>query len=437
MSGLTIYEFDVLAAACSNIPLADGLHPVPRHVFRWLEAQSLLASEEGGGGWLRMSQRRGRRVVQVTGFVGVIRAPDGYQIEVLPKIGKATDKDNRARQLLIEMLCCLHEFRHVQIGSARLQAARMPLYEVFIAEFLSSMLYLVKRGLRSEYVAQEENLFALKGKLLIAQHFRTNLCRADRFFTNSDEFSTNRPENRLLHAALQRVLLLTTSNANQKLARELAFVFADVPASIQVRIDFQKARTGRSMSHYAEAMAWSKLILEETSPLAASGCHRAPSLLFPMESLFEAFVAQHLARQLSRPLTIKMQVRDHHLAVHRDQRWFQLRPDVLVKDGVRNLLVLDTKWKLLDSVNSSGKVKYGLSQSDFYQMLAYGQSYLDGQGDVILIYPRTDVFDKPLPVFHFPKHEGLRVWVLPFCLESHQLLMPAGHLSAIFPLLHP
>ena len=68
--------------------------------------------------------------------------------------------------------------------------------------------------------------------------------------------------------------------------------------------------------------------------------------------------------------------------------------------------------------------KYGLSQGDFYQLQAYGQSYLDGVGDVVLIFPRTSAFDQPLPVFDFPKTEGLRLWVLPFCLKSRQMSIP-------------
>ncbi|MFM0247112.1 5-methylcytosine restriction system specificity protein McrC [Paraburkholderia sediminicola] len=86
--------------------------------------------------------------------------------------------------------------------------------------------------------------------------------------------------------------------------------------------------------------------------------------------------------------------------------------------------MLDTKWKLLDAFKANGSDKYGLSQGDFYQLQAYGQSYLNGQGDVVLIYPRTATFAQPLPVFEFSKIDGLRLWVLPFCLRSRRLLLP-------------
>jgi 5-methylcytosine-specific restriction enzyme subunit McrC len=436
MNCLTIYEFDALAAAEWDFSDIDGVHKVSTSVFDWLAEQCLRAADEGDSAWLRWSQRRGRRVIQVTSFVGVIRAPDGFQIEVLPKVGKAIGGGTvEARQLLIEMLCCLHGFRHILTDSAKLSATRMPLLEIFIREFLLSVEHIVKRGLRSDYRQRQDNLFALRGKLLVSPHVRQNLFRADRFFTEHDEFSTNRPENRLLRATIRRVLILTSAHVNQKLARELDFVFADIPPSSQVQEDFKKTRLDRGMGHYADALAWARLILDEESPLTGSGHHSAPSLLFPMEAVFEAFVAKHLHRQLIPPFTLKTQARTHHLVRHKDQNWFRMKPDLLIRNADRDLVVLDTKWKLLDNQKSNGTDKYGLSQNDFYQLQAYGLSYLDGVGNVVLIYPKTDKLSEPLPVFDFPKAPEMRLWVLPFCLKKRQLSLPGGFFSkALEPL---
>lgn len=425
VSGCTIFEFDVLVAAGSGVVGGDGLHVVPPDVHAWLEGKCLRSSEQGEAAWLRIGQRRGRRVVQVTSYVGVIQAPSGYQIEVLPKVGKAIGGGaTEARQLLIEMLCCLQGFRHVRTNSAEIAAARMPLLEVFISEFLRAADAVVKRGLRGDYLSRQDNLFALRGKLLMAPHLRHNLFRADRFFTEHDEFSVDRPENRLLHAALRRVLAVTSSEANQRMARELQFVFADVPVSHRPDNDFQRVRLDRGMNSYGDALAWARLILDGISPLTGSGDNRAPSLLYPMEAVFEAFVAKHLAAQFSHPLSLRTQTSSHHLVRHLGQKWFRLKPDLLVRERERNRLVMDTKWKLLDGSKANGTDKYGLSQADFYQLNAYGQNYLDGEGDVVLIYPKTTAFDAPLPVFKFPKSEGLRLWVLPFCLRSRRLLPP-------------
>lgn len=425
MSVTTIFEFDTMAAASSAITGVEGLHAVDDKVYAWLEAQCLRASGDGEAGWLRLTQRRGRRAVQVTSFVGVIRAPNGCQIEVLPKIGKAIDGGAvGARRLLIQMVCCLPGFRHVKTESAEISATRMPLLEVFIAEFLRTVEGIVKRGLRSDYSSRQDNLFSLRGKLLMGPHLRQNLCRADRFFTEHDEFLIDRPENRLLHAALRRVLVLSASQDNQKLARELQFVFSEVPPSTQPQMDSQRVRLDRGMGFYADALAWARLILDELSPLTGTGSHRAPSLLFPMEAVFEAYVANHLAKQLRNEFVLKAQTSSEHLVAHRDEQWFRMKPDLLVRERQNTRLILDTKWKLLDAANSNAREKYQLSQGDFYQLYAYGHHYLNGVGDVALVYPKSDAFSDPLPVFEFPKAPGMRLWVLPFCLQERRLKLP-------------
>lgn len=423
MTGVTVREFGFLEAGGAGVPAP---------VFDWLENQALRAGEAETPPWLRLTKRNGRKAVQVVNYVGVVRSPQGFQIEVLPKVDTATERE--ARDLLIDMLRSLGAFRHLEAGSAKLLAARMPLLEVFIGEFLQSVGHVVKRGLRSDYRAHQDNIAALRGKLLISSHIRHNLCRRDRFFAEFDEFSPNRPENRLLHAALRRALSWTTSRSHQQLARELCFIFSDIPPSVQPGADFQRVRLDRGMNHYADALAWAKLILAERSPLTGAGDHQALSLLFPMEAVFEAFVAKHLAHQIAGPFRLEAQSRRLSLIRHQGYDWFRLKPDLLIGESATARLVLDTKWKLLDRAQANGTDKYRLAQSDFYQMHAYGQSYLDGQGDVVLIYPRTDKFPDPLPVFEFPKMPDLRLWVLPFSLtKPYRLALPdCGGLDAIF-----
>jgi 5-methylcytosine-specific restriction enzyme subunit McrC len=69
------------------------------------------------------------------------------------------------------------------------------------------------------------------------------------------------------------------------------------------------------MVFYADALAWARLILEEESPLTGVGRHHAPSLLFPMEAVFEAYVAKHLARQLERSFVLQTQAHGYHLVL--------------------------------------------------------------------------------------------------------------------------
>ena len=43
--------------------------------------------------------------------------------------------------------------------------------------------------------------------------------------------------------------------------------------------------------------------------------------------------------------------------------------------------MLDTKWKRIDQSLNNAREKFGLSQADFYQLLAYGERYMGGVGD--------------------------------------------------------
>lgn len=427
MTSRTLFEFDSVVAAGPN---ATG-HTVPPQVFAWLESQC-LADDDGTPSWLRLSQRGTLKAIRFGSHVGVVRSPCGFQIEILPKIGKKSSADE-ARARLVKMLQCLADFRHIKIADAKLTTVPMPLLEIFIKQFLGEVSTVVKRGLRSDYVAQEGNLPALRGKLVIGRHLSQNLVRPDRFYSRHDEFTHDRAENRLIHAALRIVLPICKLFESQRLARELCFVFADVPISSDVKRDIDSVQLGRGMGYYAGALEWAKLIIAKLSPIVGRGAQQAQSLLFPMEIVFEAYVGKHLARQLQADFFLDAQPSRHCLVAHQSARWFKMKPDLVVRDRNSNYVVLDTKWKLLDAAKDNARDKYQLSQADFYQLYAYGHHYLDANGTVVLIYPKTDSFSLPLQVFDFPKSAGLHLWVLPFCISTSKLILPdTGQLDIFF-----
>jgi 5-methylcytosine-specific restriction enzyme subunit McrC len=133
-------------------------------------------------------------------------------------------------------------------------------------------------------------------------------------------------------------------------------------------------------------------------------------MLFPMERLFELYVLASLRKAAPSSMQIRAQSGDQHLCGHEGTGWFRLKPDIIISDGARSWIV-DTKWKLLSDDRSR---HYDLSQSDFYQLFAYGEKYLEGVGDLFLVYPQTATFLEPFPPFHFSPY--MRLHVLPFGL---------------------
>jgi 5-methylcytosine-specific restriction enzyme subunit McrC len=437
----TIFEFGYIVSEINSPP--SGCCSISEKSFEWLEKQCLKQDEECRK-LLRYCTFKGVKAFQVLNYVGVISTPYNEQIEVLPKIAKTAKgvikQEDISRKSFLNMLRHLKQFRHIESSDSMISTHKMPLLEVFVRQFLLSVNMLIKRGLRSDYIRVEENQTFMKGRLLIAKQLRHNLFNQHKFYVEYDEFLPDRPVNRILHSALARIASFTKTNINQKLCRELMFAFADVPKSTDIKSDFNTMKLGRGMDMYDSPIAWARLILNGDSPLSMDGKSSAISLLFPMEAIFESYVASILRKQLKQEHSLKEQIRSETLVKHKSENWFRLKPDLTLHAGNDKypICVMDTKWKILDASKGNGTNKYGLSQSDFYQMFAYGQKYLKGQGVLVLIYPRTEKFNEPIKdEFIFSDGgKGLRLYVLPFdvsdsCDDSKRLLHN-GELDSYF-----
>ncbi|MGF1760080.1 McrC family protein [Photobacterium sagamiensis] len=431
---VTVFEFGYLGK-CEKAEKSERIHQISKVAFNYLKGICLC--DESESRFLRLKSIDNAEVLQVQNYTGVLFTPDGTQIEVLPKIGKHLEGEKgeiKARNTLIIMLKALKQFRHIQTHNANLTKQKMPLLEVFITQFLDSVNTLVKRGVRSDYVRREDNLPFLKGKLKIDKQLQHNAINKHKFYVEYDDFLQDRPANRLVHAALKKVTLFTRSAHNQKLLRELMFVFHDIPTSTNHKLDFSRVKLDRGMSYYEIPLDWTRLILEGFSPLTMKGQSHAFSLLFPMEAVFESYVGSILRKQLVSNYSLVEQAQSKSLVVHNSVKYFRLKPDFVIKHDGQEIALLDTKWKLINQNKANGSYKYGLSQADMYQMFAYGHKYLGGKGNMFLIYPEHDEFTQAIDhCFDFDDNgeleddKKLKLWVVPFVIEINgksRLLLP-------------
>jgi len=367
---------------------------IPRSAFDYLDR--LLAYEEEKKDaddhalFLRRTSFHGRFAFQVQNHVGVIQTPCGTQIEILPKVGTSKEQ---ARYMLVSMLWRLPNFPFRLAGEALLDQAPMHLMEVFIKCFLQEVSWLVKKGIRSDYVPQEEDLPFLKGRLLVAQNLRFNPIQKQRFWCAYDEFLPNCPENRLIRRALDKVFFLARAEENRRLCRELLFVFHDVPASLDVAKDFSLCRYTRSTTQYRNAMQWCRMILEDEGSLPSPGQLKTLSMLFPMERVFESYVGWLLAHT-SRISSLRLQASERFL-VEFPRKRFRMRPDFLFSlegKGEKHRLHLgDAKWKQVRALSSDIA---GIAQADLYQLYAYGKKH--AVSHLWLFYPENHDFRNPV-----------------------------------------
>lgn len=395
---------------------------IDKHAWSWLK-HICLTRRDDQSEFLRLVSRNGQECLQVRNYVGILETPSGTQIEILPKTAQAhTQSIEEARSLLWKMLSRINEIPWTESEEAHLRTSNRPIIELLIYKFLREVSTIVKRGIRSDYVRIQEEACFLKGRLNVSRQVRRSPSKQHLFDIEYDNYIPDRVENRLIHSALKKALRWSRFSQNQRLARELIFAFDGIPYSTNISHDFSIWSTGRDMVYYQTAKPWCQLILNEQSPFVLSGNWKGISLLFPMEQLFEKYVAKQLSKHLIKPYRLTEQAKGHSLAKHRGQPWFALRPDIVIKKQHTSLFVLDTKWKLLDSNLANSTSKYNISQSDIYQLFVYGKKYLDGKGEVFLVYPGHINFSAPLDPFEYS--EELRLWVIPYDLTADALRVP-------------
>ncbi|EJQ2005592.1 McrC family protein [Cronobacter sakazakii] len=427
---IQVREYALLT--CDNSqPASMDLGIVSEATFSWLEQL-----QQKWSGASQIVSREGKRFLRLGNYVGYLQSPSGESIEILPKTTfEAPTEVTPLRQLLRRMLSASVGITPREANQAVLQRSDQPLHEWIISEFLRYLADLVRKGLRFDYhLIEDEHSAFIRGQLNITAQMRMPPGRGAHFHVRYAEFSPQRIENRLLRTALDRVLKMTQAGQNWRQANTLCHQLDGIePFYDTIRLPIEQWSDGKYLCAYRAIKPWCQLILEKLNPDFQHGLHQGISLLFPMEKLYEGWVGHRLTLSLQKDYRLIEQAKRHYLLEHvpvgesTPQQWFMLKPDFLITG--EQVMVLDAKWKLLDSRADNSLRKYEINQSDLYQMFAYGQKYLQGKGHMMLIYPRHQFYNNPLPAFQFDK--DLSLWCVPFDLESGELV--DGEWQTFFP----
>lgn len=333
-------------------------------------------------------------VVNIKNYVSLIQMKNGYRIQVLPKIdfGKTDDGNTQTKKVFLKMLQSMKDFPSKVFNDADMNVDKMNLYDIFINMYLQEVRRLVKRGIRSNYVQQEDNQGYFKGKLLVKRHIKANLSHKERFYVLFDEFHPNGPENRLVKATLEKLQKLTGSTKNSKDIKQLLTHFEAVDSSTNYEKDFSKVVINRNTESYKILIKWAKVFLTNKSFATFTGSMNSRALLFPMESVYESYVAKQMKKVFCPDgWDVHTQDRGHYLFME-PKKQFALIPDIVIRKDNKTV-ILDTKWKRL---YKTGRKNYGISPEDMYQMYAYSKKY--ETSEVWLLYPLNEDMKNHAPI---------------------------------------
>lgn len=369
---ITIHEYE----SVSESELGDN--------FASLE--KLVMANRGGGTdpleLLSLSVRRSvGKVATARNHVGVITFSDGVELEILPKIGSAMDcddPDGASRMIFLRMLRTVFDLPFKEFDVATVNSKRMSVFEFFISMFVRETEKLLKNGLSSSYYEVRGNEPFLKGRVDFSENLKRNAVHRERFFVEYQTYGTDRPENRLVRSTLDRLYSASRHSGNRRRITSLLCQMDRIPCSADVDGDFSKVCIDRNMTGYRRIMRWCEVFLKNRSFTTFSGPGVASSFLFPMDRLYEAYVAKVLEGDLHGKVTVRTQRSEH---LFDNSRRFRLRPDIVVETGGKRIII-DTKWKLLYSDRD-------ISESDMYQMFVYSRR-LNAE-KTVLLYPKSSM----------------------------------------------
>ena len=341
-------------------------------------------NEQHGGKFFHLTPRG----VKFHQYVGVIQV-NNLTIEVLPKIGKASGKKDKAKwqSVLIDML---RECRWMRIHAnekASLLFKPNNILEAYLELFIQECEDIRREGLVKKYRYVQNNCTALKGKMLFHKQIQVNLVHKERFFTQHQSFDRENLYNQILLKALKLIPVISQSPFLKDRVYSLLLSFPELQ-DIQVNeAIFENIIYDRKTLRYKEAIEIAAMLLLNYRPDISSGRNHVLAILFDMNDLWEEYIYRQLSKSTNKPIgwTIRPQNSKSFWKLNTSNRFKTVRPDIVVNNGT-STVVLDTKWKIPD--------KNIPNDADLKQMFVYNE-YWNSQ-NTILLYPNATFTEQPV-----------------------------------------
>ncbi|MHB9757465.1 McrC family protein [Streptomyces sp. BYX5S] len=223
----------------------------------------------------------------------------------------------------------------------------------------------LRQGVLQGYREVAESALVVRGRLREAEQIRRHFGRTPPVEIVYDAYTADTAENRILRAAVERLLRLphVPGPVRRRLAHQRVRL-ADAGPLVRGQ-ELPLWQPSRLNSRYQPALRLAEAVLRSTSPEHRPGPLALDGFLLDMNKLFEDFVTVAL-REALREHGLTARLQDvHHLDLGGRVR---MKPDLVVyaADGRTPVAVVDAKYKTEKPYKSDG-----YPNADLYQALAY------------------------------------------------------------------
>lgn len=354
------------------------------------EEDRRLTSELAGGPHERIiiEELRDRIRIRSTSWVGIVNL-HYLEIQVFPKLAGTHHEVLE----IIEQTSGLDAL--LRSSSVRtLDNEGSNLYDLFAMLFVEECERIVRGGVLSDYVEEEDLLPVLRGKLLFDRQLRYRFGQLDKLICRFDDHNQDITENQILAYALDHCGRRVRHPAVAKRAHQVGAIFREVCdwTNLDFVRSFEDLAYHRLNEHYREAHDLAKLIVlgAGVTSLYGGGSTDCFAFLIDMNLLFERFV-QRVLQDVIRPwqLHLRYQHRESSVVWNADdgRPYKRVIPDFVLSHNIsgKKMLAIEAKYKLYEE----NKVH----SSDIYQAFVYAHAYGDDLElpCAMLVYPSESV----------------------------------------------
>jgi len=319
-------------------------------------------------------------------YIGVIHF-EGHKINLLPKIfydEQRTYTDNESCAIQNHILWWLSYCRKVKFPNYQtaLGNTQSDFFEILIYLFSKYTRQLMSSSIYQNYEEEEKELSFIKGKVNTSAYITENLSNGRWHKVNCtyDAFVIDNTFNRIIKQVTTLLFNVTSNTDNKKYLREILFMLDEVSDGYATADECANIQFNPMFSSFETVRDYCTLFLQNCVSFSYKNDLKLFAFLLPMEYVFEDFIYGFIDKEIA-----EIQATAQHTSTHLDQeKKFALKPDLLLQiDGRR--VITDTKYKMVYA--DTQDPKNGISQSDIYQMLAYGVRFKIN--DIVLLYPDT------------------------------------------------
>lgn len=322
-------------------------------------------------------------------YVGYIRL-SSFSLEILPKIDFNKKDMESERRMLIQML---QKSGIIKVNSSdlgMLNIYKMTLNEILTYCFVKELQKELIKGPYLEYIYYEDNISVLKGKLLIKEQIKNISQKKSKIACGFEEYSIDNKLNRIFKYCINKLIMNIHNNEITKYLRYLMVNLEEVSDIEIIDKGVLDYNFDRLNNRFRTAFILAKMIINGYSSMGSKGKNESFSILFEMNEVFEKYI-YYVLKKINEKNTIYYQHKKYKLLVSdkSGRDIFQLIPDIVMEVDDKEKIIIDTKWKYIESKRN----RHGVKREDIFQAYAYLSRYKDAK-NVILLYPYNESIKK-------------------------------------------